>query len=380
MKILVITNYLPQYSIDFYLSVLNKLSGDSLIIVADVKSNVDVNQFTKSNFLTVIHNKLYQFMKINYRFGLIKLLFKENPDHIIIYGNPRDLSVYIFLFISKLLGYKTAVYGMFHKIGRMKFLTRFAYRILYALSSKVFTYSRKGAETLYAIGCDTKKIFVIGTAINNKRIEECLRKTNVKKRQLYIRKLYPNLKSKVVLQSVRLSKIKKPYLLIEAANLICETRNDISFVIIGGGELFHQMQNLVIKKNLNDFFIFLGPVYEEDILANWFSIASCGIVPTCIGLSLHHYFSYGVPVITDDSIENQTSEFDIIIDRINGLVYPEGNIKVFADLIIKLCDDEILRDDLSNNALMTIHRNSNMNRKVISFLNALDLKINTPMR
>jgi glycosyltransferase involved in cell wall biosynthesis len=90
-------------------------------------------------------------------------------------------------------------------------------------------------------------------------------------------------------------------------------------------------------------------------------------VPSCIGLSLHHAFAYGVPVISDDSIIYQSSEAEILKNRINGLTYKSFDAKDLANKIDILIRNKKLRSYLSKNAIKTLLSVNKLEDKVKKF-------------
>lgn len=289
--------------------------------------------------------RLKSFGHIIYRIGILKILLKERPNIFVVYANPRDISCFIALFFASLLGIKTAAYGMFHRIGKLKLFTRLAYRIFYSLSDLILVYSRKGATVLYAMGLDQKKVIIVGNAIDETKI-----KAYKKPEQLPTM----NLKANVVLQIVRLSKIKNPIILVEAAKFVVEDNPDVSFVIVGLGEEYNRFKAKITELGLKENFLMMGAIYDEKELSKLFALASVSVVPSCIGLSLHHSFAYSVPVITDDSVETQTSEFDIVLNGINALTYESGNAKDLANCLVKILSDNKFQKRLSKASRQTI--------------------------
>lgn len=102
--------------------------------------------------------------------------------------------------------------------------------------------------------------------------------------------------------------------------------------------------------------------------------AAVFVVPTCIGLSAHHAMSYGVPVVTDDSLDSQASEFEIIADGLNSLTYHEGDVASLAEAIGKVTANSAFRSFLSANAIRTIQSKQNLARKAAIFF-----KLNTTL-
>jgi len=94
-------------------------------------------------------------------------------------------------------------------------------------------------------------------------------------------------------------------------------------------------------------------------------------VPSCIGLSLHHAFAYAVPVITDNSVTHQSSEAEILKNRINGLTYKSFDAKDLACKIDILIKNKKLRNYLSKNAIKTILSFNKLEDKVNNYLKVI---------
>lgn len=364
-NLVVVTNLLPHYQIDFFNRLVELEPGLNLTVIADIECDTQLNNYADihCNF-NVVHSEMKSFRGLIFRGPLKKKIDSLNSDFLVFYGNPREVSLSILMLVYKLLGKKFYVHGMFHRIGGQTIISRTFYRFVGILADKCFVYSRKGAEVLLGLGVDYKKLRVIGTAINEQRsiqLSGSITETDV----LNFKKEKNLENKKVVLQVVRLSKIKKPGLIIDVAVRLKKVRKDIVFVLIGGGELFDDLQARVKANDLEDTVRLLGAIYDDRLLAYWFKSSSVFVIPTCIGLSAHHAFSYGLPIVTDDDLLNQASEFDILVDGLNSIIYKSGDIGSFERSILSVIDDEDLRSLLSKNALHTV-----------KYVNSLDAKCN----
>jgi glycosyltransferase involved in cell wall biosynthesis len=172
----------------------------------------------------------------------------------------------------------------------------------------------------------------------------------------------------VILQVVRLSRIKRPELLIDAATALQCVRRDLIFALIGDGEMRNELEALVNNRGLQESFRFVGAVYDEAELSRWYLCADAFVVPTFIGLSAHHAMSYGVPVITDDSLDSQGSEFDILSPGLNSLTYCEGDPDDLAEVLAKLVSSPDLRTFLAINARKTVDNVHNLDNKSKNFV------------
>lgn len=371
MKLVVVTNLLPHYQIDFFNRLVELDADLELVVIADIKAVGNLNGYKEDNCaFKVIHNKMYDFKGIILRRNVNAELMKLKADRIIFYANPREISLTLLMIYFKLIGKEFYAHGMFHRVGGQRLSSKIYYRLVGFLAKKIFVYSRKGAEVLLGLDVDNNKINVVGTAINERKSEVMLSKLSQYRTEEYISKY--NLKEKkIILQVVRLSKIKRPELILNVAESLSKSRKDLVFILIGDGELYETMQENVKSMGLESSVLLLGAIYDDVQLAHWFSLASLFVMPTCIGLSAHHAFSYGLPIVTDDNYIEQASEFDILADGLNCRIYKHGNLKSFEAAICSIVDDHQYQQFLSNNAKETVRVVNSLDTKCKKYLEAL---------
>ena len=370
-KLVVITNLLPHYQIDFFNKLIELDNKLDLTVFADTECKSSLNNYKKEfcNF-TVINSSMKKIKGIVFRKSLRKKIDCIDPDTIVFYGNPREFSLSVLMIYYWLTGRKFNVHGMFHRIGGQTLYSKTYYRFIGLTAHKCFTYSTKGAEVLLNLGIKNKKIKIIGTAIDEKK--SIYHKSQISEEKLNnFKKENGLLSKKVILQVVRLSKIKKPDLLLTVAIRLQHSNPDIIFVIIGGGELYDSMKEEIKKLGLGDTVLLLGPIYDDELLSYWFSSATVFVMPTCIGLSAHHAFSYSLPVITDNNLLEQASEFDILSHGLNSLLYETGNIDSFEEKILEVLNDNVLQKFLSKNALHTLKYVYSLENKCKNYLRYL---------
>jgi glycosyltransferase involved in cell wall biosynthesis len=260
---------------------------------------------------------------------------------------------------------------MFHRIGGKRFVSECYYKIAGKLSTACFTYSKRGIHAQLMRGIKSDKLIALGTAIDegqvisekNKRTDAEINKFSVDNNLLG---------RKIVLQVVRLSKIKKPYILIEAAKEVLRVDKSVLFILIGGGDLEYQLKEQVANYGLSENVLFLGPVYDEKVLSFWFLSSDVFVIPSCIGLSAHHAMCYNLPIITDNDYEQQASEFEVLFDGLNACLYKANNPQSLAEKIKLLLDNEELRQFVATNAFHTVSELSSLDKKVTNLLNGLE--------
>lgn len=370
-KITVIQPLLPYYSICFF-NEISKNKQSSLTILADIKTKNPLNQYEKNqdyNF-NVIHLENKSIKGIYFRPSILKMLRSLESELVVFNANPRDLSQILVMILFFITRRKFYCWGMFHRIGGPNLFSNIYYRLVGFLADKCLCYTRVGANKLIQLGVNKNKIKIIGTAIDESKAVSYRKSITTSDIEKF--KIENNLlDKKIVLQVVRLSKIKKPELLIDAARIILEKQNDIEFIIIGDGELRKDLEERARKFKISESIRFLGSIYDEAILSKWYMSADAFVIPTCIGLSAHHAMSYGLPIITDDSLNNQASEFDILYNGLNSITYQEGNINSLAETIVTLVNNQKLKNFISNNAIHTVETIHSLENKTKNFLSVL---------
>jgi len=369
-RVLFIQPLLPSYSIDFFNEMKSQAPELELTVAADLKSKSALNQLDQREL---------QFKAVNLEFSRVgpfqwikslrALVGSPDFDIVVFNGNPRDLSQLLAMALLRVRRRTFFVWGMFHKIGRQKWHTRFYYQLVAKLANKLLTYSRTGARNLASLGVPEQKISVIGTAIDQRRVRKHAEKVSEQDKVRFLEEK-GLVGKKIVLQVVRLSAIKKPGFLIDAAREILRDRDDVVFVLIGDGEMREVLEAKVKAFGLSDGVRFMGAIYDEAVLAKWYLTSTVFVMPTCIGLSAHHSMAYGLPIITDDSIENQASEADILSNGLNSILYSRGTIDSLEAAIELVMDNQALRDNLSLNAMQTIFINASIERKAKNMLQA----------
>jgi glycosyltransferase involved in cell wall biosynthesis len=371
-KILIVKWFIPKYDFEFYQQ-LALVSNLEIYVTSDTlkKDQLNTDLTVEKNFHS-LHVKNIEIGPFVFNTGLQKVIEKIKPDVIVFGSNPRDISLPFRLMLNKYIyRYKVVTWSMYHRIGGPKLFSTLMIKFIGRISDRSMTYTDIGANYLIERGIPSEKIDVIGTAIDEKqvfKIQEDVREAAKKS----LLDEY-NLKGKfVLLQVMRLSAIKNPFLLVDMMKLLVRDESNTRLVLIGGGELEEELKLYVKANNLESHFIFLGPMYDEIELAKWFDIAQVFVIPTCIGLSAHHAFCYGLPVVTDNSKNNQASEFDILKDKHNCLIYEEGDMNSFSEKIIQLKQDQNLYKKLSKNALKTVKEEHTLGRKVDNFISSID--------
>ena len=146
----------------------------------------------------------------------------------------------------------------------------------------------------------------------------------------------------------RITEQKRPFLLVEIAKKLKETRTDFIILVAGTGNLFNRLKSTVSKNGLNDYFKFIGNIQETQ---KFYKV--CDLTLNCSikeGLALTSYesLSMGVPVISSDvggQKELINSETGIIVpllqdeEDIYEEEYSDEEINLYVDGINKIINN-----------------------------------------
>lgn len=368
MRLCIVQTVLPLYAISFFNRIAERNPDIDLVVLADLESSQALNQYQPEWCrFNVVHLGQWELPGIAFRPGIMKTLREVNADVVVFSGSPREPSQLLAMAWLRLRGTPVAMWGMFHRIGGPRWISSNFYRLVGALAHRCLSYTRIGATNLVSLGVPKRKIAVVGTAIDEQvPMTEAAARTSA---ELQAFQREQGLEGKdVVLQVVRLNRIKRPELLVQAAALILKDCQNVVFVLVGEGEMRTELQELVHKQALSENFRFPGAIYDESVLSRWYLCARAFVVPTFIGLSAHHAMSYGVPVVTDDSLDCQGSEFEILAPGLNSWTYQEGNPGDLARVLKKILADTQTQAILSANARLTVANVHTLDEKTRRFV------------
>ena len=192
------------------------------------------------------------------------------------------------------------------------------------------------------------KIKVIPLGIN---IKKYTKKYSKREKNEIVEK-YGLKNSRVLLFVGRLNELKGVQYLIRALLDINNKFKNVKLLVIGQGPYKTSLEEIVKELNLQNHVIFIGALPKKDI-GVYYNLADIFVLPSLsegLGIVLLESILSGTPVIGT----NVGGVPDIIKNNETGLlVEPENSIQI-SEAINKLLNDRILRDKLTENALLYI--------------------------
>ena len=255
-----------------------------------------------------------------YQRGIITHIFKNRPNAIVFFGNPRYISFWFVLIIGKIL--KIEVYPSGHGLFKKKkpsILIKLMYRIIIALSTKYLCYTESVKKSLASVGNEGSLLVDNNTLYNSAPILPAEKNGN-EPDVFFIGRL----RSRCGIEE-----------LIDAIRIMRSRNKNIDLHIIGDGPL----SNLVISRaESNPWVHYHGQLFEDSQIREVSRSCRIGCYPGDMGLSVVHMLSLCLPPVTHNSMnEHMGPEPSYIQDGINGFFYsPKLNITALVDTLFRI--------------------------------------------
>ncbi|MFA5012370.1 MAG: glycosyltransferase [Ignavibacteria bacterium] len=169
----------------------------------------------------------------------------------------------------------------------------------------------------------------------------------------------------------RLTYQKAPENFVEIAKIIEEsgTGKNIRYEIWGTGELQEKLENLIAKYGLEKKVFLMGYMHDKIKTFGNFDIFVLTSRYEGIPYVLLDSMSAGVPVIATDV----GGKSEVIETGRNGILLPRNEIKLMADKIMKLIDDEDLRKRFAAEAYKDFRNKWTIEKTIPRMLEVYDL-------
>lgn len=223
-------------------------------------------------------------------------------------------------------------------------------------ANKITTVAHSVAMELREYGLNSKDVEVIGNGVDEKIFTPIKNKVD----------------EKYILYSGRLDYRKGLFDLIESSKIICQVHPELSFVITGKGILIDKLKRRVNESGLKNNFNFVGFVSREKLI-QLYQQATIYVLPSHYeGLPtvLLEAMACGCPVVATSVSGN----LDVLTQGHDGILVPPKSPDKIAEAVLKLLDDEKMRNTLGINARNTIENRftwSIISKKFLHFYNSL---------
>jgi|GEM_PF-3510565 len=369
-NIAIIQKIIPHYRRDFF----EKLCNNNL--------NVEILHSSKISKDNLVDRVSFPFPNINVPcFKLGRIYFQpiisiglSNKYKIIVMGlelsSLSNILIWLFSIISrKRIIWWTHGFNLnLQKTGLFFWIDRKVKTLLMKFSYKILLYTDYGLKELIKNGIEKNKIIILGNALDESIYRKALKEINldeeIKKIEIETKKSFHT-----ITYLGRLTKAKKPLLILEITKKLINNFPDLRVFIIGDGE---EKENLKKQINLMQFqkYIYLiGSINDPKKLAPYMTLTDFIVIPERVGLSIVHSMIYGIPFITLKNIYHGP-EIAYLESGKNG--YLANNIDDLVNWVIDVWNSSEKYNELKRNCISTIEKKVNIKSMVENFLNAIN--------
>lgn len=228
------------------------------------------------------------------------------------------------------------IYSLAEKVQSMV-VSPFIESKLFGISQSITSVSYSVAKELKEYGLDSEKITVVGNGVDQEVFTPARKKGSVERYVLYTGVLRAR---------------KGLFDLLECARYVCRRRSDVRFLICGNGPLLPKLNEKIRKLELQERVVLLGHVRRGD-LVRLCQNATVHVVPSHYeGLPtvLLEAMSCALPVVAT----NVGGTSEVISNGSNGFLVPPKSPERMSELILRLLDDDTLREEIGKAARKTI--------------------------
>lgn len=161
---------------------------------------------------------------------------------------------------------------------------------------------------------------------------------------------------------------------IKSLPKVLEKVNNLTYIVIGTGDLIEELSNLAIKLKIEKNVIFIENA-SDNILKEYFKRCEIFVMPSKqegFGLVFIEAMNYKKPVIGCDA----GGITDIIDHGKNGYLVPENNSDQLSEYLIKLLTDKKNYEYIASNAEKTVREKFMFNKFEMKINNLLDNILN----
>jgi glycosyltransferase involved in cell wall biosynthesis len=181
-----------------------------------------------------------------------------------------------------------------------------------------------------------------------------------------------NENEKILLFVGQLDERKNVSFMLKIMKYICKTHLNYKLILIGDGKEndLKRYNEYIDEHNLRKNIHFQGKIPQKEI-KNFYKIADAFLLPSTeeiFGMVLLESMYFGVPVFS--SLNGGSSM--VIKDKENGFIFEHFNEKIWAEEILKILENNSLKNKISLNAQEKIKNNFLWKHKIKDYINVYE--------
>ena len=317
---------------------------------------------SRSHIEEVAGVKIYRYatiLKILKGFVSLELFFKSPRQvvdivHAHIANPPSELAAWIYAKVKRkplvvhYHGDTDATYGSLMRNILLTVWNRFVVKLVLSSAKIIICNSEYYISESHYLPKYREKIVAIPCGVNAEEIQvpyskvECRRKLSLQK------------DDKIILFVGVLINYKSPDLLIKALPLVIEKSPEAKLVLVGDGPMHHDLEKLAHELGISDRVKFAGRV-SDDLKALYYNAADIFVFPSTMRSESFGIVLLEAAVAKLPLVVSSLNAFRAIVkDGYNGIVTELGDIFSLAEAINRLLADPALRQEMGENAGISV--------------------------
>ena len=236
----------------------------------------------------------------------------------------------------------------------------------------VLLYNQTGARKAIEAGVDPERVFVAPNTIDTSEASAARALWLRDPQRLRLWQQEQGLEGPVLLHVSRYTPQRRIEMLLDAAVALRQEFPGLRVVLVGKGYDGPPVSAEIQRRGLGGTVLTPGAIYDEQELAPYFLTARAMTFPANIGLSLHHAFAYGLPVVTHGDRDSQAPELEALVDGENGLLYKKDDLEDFIGKLRMLLTNDGLRHGLGVAAMDSIRDHWSLTAMVDGMMRAIE--------
>ena len=268
--------------------------------------------------------------RLSWQRGVLRLAFTGDFDVFVFTGDASVVTTWIGSAIARLRGKRVAFWtiGWHRPDTPLKSHVRLAF---YRLADRLLLYGNRAKSLGTSAGYPAERMTVIYNSVTGTRLHRDRAQTLPADEPLRLGAI------------ARLNGQKRFDLLVEAARILMDRGRRVEVVLAGSGPDQDGLEERAATLGVH--LTLLGPVYDADAIRDFYSSLDVTVIPTFAGLTIIQSMAHGVPVVTDDDVDNQGPEWEAIRPETGG-TYPQGDPVGLADVIETVAMDRRASGDM----------------------------------
>lgn len=262
----------------------------------------------------------------------IRWFLTGQVDALICLGTPYSATMWILLLLGRMARKPVLLWthGMLRRERGPKLWSRL---IMSRMSRGVLLYGERARRLMVQSGVSPEKLRVIWNSLDATRQLELAQQAGSGSGTSWAEDLGVPRSSTVLVFVGRLQPVKRLDVLVDVVVELAERGCDPYLLMVGEGELEHELRDKAEACGVSDRCRFLGPTYDDGLLSRVYSVARATVIPSGAGLTVMQSLAFGVPVVIPDDPDIHFPEQEAVIDGVSGIRAKSGSPEDLADAV-----------------------------------------------